>query len=147
MRDDRTGLVWLKDWNTNGPGDWGTQNTWAESGLDGFAGSNDWRLPTIEEFTTLFQAYRPLSQQSVFDQVQSGYYWSGTTPLPGFNARRFLADAGPQSEELQTNRSLYAVAVRDDNRTNGVPEPATLATTLMALLALAVARPRRPSAS
>lgn len=95
VRDDRTGLVWLKDWNTNGPGDWGTQNTWAESGLDGFAGSNDWRLPTIEEFTTLFQAYRPLSQQSVFDQVQSGYYWSGTTPLPGFNARRFLADAGP----------------------------------------------------
>jgi len=136
VRDDRTGLVWLKNWNVNGPANWTAQNSWAETGLDGFAGSNDWHLPTIAQFTDLFQAYGNLTQQTVFDQVQPGYYWSGTTPLPGFNAFRFLPDAGPQSEELQSNSGLFAVAVRIGSRVQGVPEPQSLAIVLLALGAM-----------
>jgi hypothetical protein len=42
-------LIWLKDWNVNGSQNWATKNAWAETGLDGFAGSNDWHLPSIQQ--------------------------------------------------------------------------------------------------
>lgn len=39
VKDTNTNLIWLQNWNVNGPKDWGTQKAWAE-GLD-FADSTD----------------------------------------------------------------------------------------------------------
>lgn len=47
--DTNTNLIWLQDWNVNGQQNWAAQKAWAETTLDGFAGSNDWRLPDIAE--------------------------------------------------------------------------------------------------
>ena len=142
--DTNTNLIWLKDWNKNNRHDWITQKAWAETTLDGFAGSNDWVLPSISQYVGLFTAYGNLTSVSQFLNVQSSYYWSGTeyAPLTAY-AWIFGSAGGNQAADVKTD-ALYAVAVRPGDVAASVPEPQTLALALLALGATVVARRRRP---
>jgi MYXO-CTERM domain-containing protein len=141
--DTNTNLIWLKDWNRNGTQNWATQKAWAETTLDGFAGSNDWRLPGIAEYADLFTAYGDLTSNTLpFVNVVRELYWSGTELAPGVSARLFQATSGLQTNDVQRNL-FFAVAVRPGDVPASVPEPQTLALALLALGATAVARRRR----
>ena len=145
VRDTNTNLIWLQNWNVNGPANWGEQKTWAETTLDGFAGSNDWRLPEISEYGALFTAYGDLSQVTQFMNVQrNDPYWSGTESLPGVLAWSFFPGIGLQLDSGDQGFQLFAVAVRPGDVAASVPEPQTLALALLALGAMVVARRRRP---
>ena len=141
--DTNTNLIWLKDWDKNDRQTWAEQNFWAETTLDGFAGSNDWRLPGIAEYANLFTAYGDLTSNTLpFVNVQPDYYWSGTEVAPGSSAWNFLPAIGVALDAIETSR-LFAVAVRPGDVTATVPEPQTLALALLALGATVVARRRR----
>ena len=142
VKDTNTNLIWLEDWTVNGFADWNTQKNWAETGLDGFAGSNDWRLPEISEYTALFGAYGALNAVAEFTNVQSNVYWSGTEFIAGRLSWGFNPDGGSQTAGSQ-GVGLYAVAVRPGDVTASVPEPQTLALALLALGATVLARRRR----
>ena len=132
-------------WEVNGLQNWATQKAWAETTLDGFAGSNDWRLPGIAEYANLFAAYGNLTSNTLpFVDVQPGVYWSGTEFAPGFLARDFNPVNGVQSIDFESDR-FFAVAVRPGDVTARVPEPQTLALAMLALGATVVARRRRPA--
>ena len=141
--DTNTNLIWLQDWEVNGRQNWATQKAWAETTLDGFAGSNDWRLPGITEYANLFTAYGDLTSNTLpFVDVQPDVYWSGTEISSGFNAWFFIPGFGGQSYGVEVSR-FFAVAVRPGDVTAPVPEPQTLALALLALGATVVARRRR----
>lgn len=141
VKDTNTNLIWLQNWNVNGLANWGAQRAWAETTLDGFAGSNDWRLPAISEYDALLAAYGNLTQVAEFTGVQSGYYWSGTQFVWGLGSWSFLPSSGVRQGYAQS-LALYAVAVRPNNVTASVPEPQTLALALLALGATMVVRRR-----
>jgi len=143
VRDTNTNLIWLQNWNVNGEANWGAQKSWAETTLDGFAGSNDWRLPEISEYGALFSAYGDLTLVTQFTNVQPGLYWSGTEFTPGFLAWSFFPVSGLQRVDGQ-RLQFFAVAVRPGDVAAAVPEPQTLALALLALGAMVVARRRRP---
>ena len=137
--DDTTNLIWLQNWNVNGRADWDAQMSWAD-GLD-FAGSTEWRLPSIDEYGALFGAYGNLTQVAAFKNVQSDLYWSGTEVTPGV-AWSFSPGNGLQ-DDVGKGSALYAVAVRPGDVTAAVPEPGTLGLMLAALGAGAMVRRRR----
>ena len=143
VRDDNTNLIWLQNWNVNGFANWGAQKTWAETTLDGFAGSNQWRLPEISEYGALFSDYGNLTRVTQFTNVQPGTYWSGTELSPGILAWHFNPVNGFQSFTFQEVQ-FFAVAVRPGVVAASVPEPQTLALALLAFGAMVVARRRRP---
>ena len=144
VRDTNTNLIWLQNWNVNGLANWGAQKTWAETTLNGFAGSNDWRLPEISEYVALFTAYGNLTQVAAFTDVRSVGYWSGTEYAPNPDlAWVFSTFVGFQNFDVKDS-ALYAVAVRPGDVAASVPEPQTLALALLALGAMVVARRRRP---
>ena len=141
--DTNTNLIWLKAWDANDRQTWATQNFWAETTLDGFAGSNDWRLPGIAEYVNLFTAYGDLTSNTLpFVNVQPDVYWSGTELDPGVSAWYFGPGGGGQSNASE-DFLFFAVAVRPGDVTAPVPEPQTLALALLALGATLVARRRR----
>ena len=142
--DTNTNLIWLQDWEVNRRQNWARQKAWAETTLDGFAGSNDWRLPGITEYANLFTAYGDLTSNTLpFVDVQPGsIYWSGTELSPGIFAWFFRSDDGVQFTGSESNQ-FFAVAVRPGDVTAPVPEPQTLALALLALGATVVARRRR----
>ncbi len=142
VKDDTTNLIWLQDWNVNGLKDWATQKAWAETTLDGFAGSNDWRLPEIGEYAALFAAYGNLTAVAQFTNVRSLGYWSGTEVTAGLSSLVLRPVFGVQNVNPQSG-AVYAVAVRSGDVINAVPEPQSLALTLLALGAAVVARRRR----
>ena len=142
VTDTNTNLIWLQNWNVNDIQTWATQKAWAETGLDGFAGSNDWVLPSISQYADLFTAYGNLTLVPQFMNVQSGDYWSGTEFIAGSHSWFFHPGSGFQFGARQLNR-FFAVAVRPGDKTASVPEPQTLALALLALGATVVARRRR----
>lgn len=145
VKDTNTNLIWLQDWNKNGLyTNWATQKAWAETTLDGFAGSNDWRLPEIGEFTALFAAYGNLTLVSQFTNVQSDFYWSGTEYAPLRNSAWSFPVFDGKADVDDNSTPGYAVAVRPGDVVGSVPEPQTLALALLALGAAGVATRRRP---
>ena len=145
VKDTNTNLIWLQNWNVNGLQNWATQKNWAETTLDGFAGSSDWQLPSINEYNDLFDAYHDLTQVAEFTNVQqSNLYWSRTEIKAGRSALAFPAASHGANLNDESN-PLFAVAVRLDDVTASVPEPQTLALALLALGATVVARRRRPA--
>jgi hypothetical protein len=138
VKDTNTNLIWLQNWNVNGLQNWSTQKAWAENTLDGFAGSDEWRLPEISEYAALFTAYGDLTKLSAFTDVRAASYWSGTVIPPGNVAWVFNPALGLQIDFTQ-DQLFRAVAVRPGD----VPEPQTLALALLALGAMVVARRRR----
>ena len=142
VTDTNTNLIWLQNWRANDLFRWATQKAWAETTLDGFAGSNDWVLPSISQFDGLFTAYGNLTLVSEFKNVVAGFYWSEATFPPSDFARSFRPDSGSDGAFLK-NTSHFAVAVRPGDVAASVPEPQTLALALLALGATVVARRRR----
>jgi hypothetical protein len=141
--DTTTNLIWLQDWHSIGYGTWATQKAWAETTLDGFAGSNDWRLPEISEYVDLYNAYGDhvsASNTTPFINAQPANYWSGTEVAPGVSAKWYRSDYGAQGVDGESSQ-YFTVAVRNAS----VPEPQTLALALLALGATVVARRRRPA--
>jgi hypothetical protein len=142
--DTKTNLLWLQNWNVNGVQIWTTQKAWAETGLDGFAGSNDWVLPSKGQYADLFTAYGNLTLVPQFVNVQPRVgYWSGTEVTGGEFASYFVPTTGFQLDVFQ-GMTFGGVAVRDADVTTAVPEPQTLALVLLALGATAIVRRRRP---
>lgn len=145
VKDDTTNLIWLQDWSASGFEDWDTQMLWAD-GLD-FAGSTDWRLPSIGEYVALFLAYGDLTEVTAFSNVKDDDYWSGTAyaldPDDALgDAWLFYALDGSQDFAGKLSK-VYAVAVRPGDLAASVPEPQALALSLLALGAMVVARRRR----
>lgn len=136
VQDDATNLIWLVDWNLNGQKARQEQMDWADA-LD-FAGSQDWALPTRDQYLTLFAAW---PTQTTFTNVQSGYYWSRTPA--GFQDDYFAVDAvNLAPNNYPSSRPWSAVAVREATAAVPVPEPQALALTAVALAALGLVRRR-----
>lgn len=79
VTDNNTGLMWIQDATAAGVG--GTYN-WAEA-LSAcanltYAGHSDWRLPTIQELSTLRDAGRFTPGLDPVFATQLSYYWSAT---------------------------------------------------------------------
>lgn len=87
-----------------------------------------------------------LNDESLFTNIQSGVYWSGTAYAlaPGSVAWRFDTASGVQLNDVQLFE-FYAWAVRpgDVAAAQGVPESGTLAVLGLSLGAMAMARRRR----
>jgi hypothetical protein len=144
VKDTLTNLIWLQDWNVNGLANWSTQKAWAE-GLD-FAGRTDWELPESADYEALFAAYGDLTQVNAFTDVQSSdLYWTSTRVTVHGDARLFDPVNGYHFLDFERS-PFFAVAVRPGDVTAAVPEPQTLALSLVALGAAAWVRRsgRRP---
>lgn len=80
VRDNVTGLEWMK---ATAPGhyDWLQALEYVDELNDTETfGYTDWRLPTIEELSSLVDAGRySLAIDPVFDDTVAAYYWSSTT--------------------------------------------------------------------
>jgi hypothetical protein len=97
IRDNNTGLIWLKDADAMGTMYWGAAMATAailsdgEHGLTDGSSDGDWRLPTTEECAAfVVTGYNnpalcntsgdaQWSQGDAFNDVLLEYYWSGTT--------------------------------------------------------------------
>ncbi|MCP4540410.1 MAG: DUF1566 domain-containing protein [Chloroflexi bacterium] len=96
ITDNLTGLVWLQDANCFGTTTWATALSSANTLASGACGltdgsvATDWRLPNVEELASLthFGFVSPTLPNTAgtgqwtagdpFDNVSSGYYWSGS---------------------------------------------------------------------
>lgn len=142
VKDDTTNLIWLVDWNINGDKSASEQNDWAENGLDGFAGSNDWKLPTIAQFSDLFAKYAVapfgLAFVAPFENVQPEY-WALPDPVQQLVFRPYTGNDVSDAPSFLHS----AVAVRMGTVDATVPEPSTVAMVLLALVATAAVRRTR----
>ena len=87
VRDNLTGLIWLKDAGCFGLRNWTSALSDANGLTDGSCGLTDgsvvgdWRLPNLRELQSLidFGQFQPaLPPGHPFSGVQSGLYWSST---------------------------------------------------------------------
>ena len=142
--DTTTGLFWLKDWNVNGQKDWGTQRTWAEN--LSFAGSSEWMLPTIDEYTTVMasagNSYDGL--RASFENVIYDSYWSNTaySGAPSTVAWNFFVGGSGFAGFGSNTTPFSAVAVRA-TVTAPIPEPETYALMLVGLAVVGAAAKRK----
>ncbi|MEW6054837.1 MAG: DUF1566 domain-containing protein [Nitrospirota bacterium] len=86
--DRATGLMWTRDANLGGLKNWQDAVNYCNFfGPDfgrRYTFALDWRLPSIEEFTSLSEPYPSVRHPALpaghpFENVQSGNYWSSTT--------------------------------------------------------------------
>jgi len=80
ITDELTGLMWSKNANPAGNRIWQGALDYGETLSIG--GYSDWRLPNRKELFSLIDhsKYTPaLPVDHLFQNVQSGYYWSSTT--------------------------------------------------------------------
>jgi hypothetical protein len=83
VRDNLTGLIWTRSAQAFENGMLWPDALTACSGLS-FAGYNDWRLPNLKEFQSLFDYghYAPvLPATHPFTNLQFYYYWTSTTNI------------------------------------------------------------------
>jgi len=88
ITDNITGLMWVKDPSVM-LGVWGTQEgspslmTWYNATIEcdalNYAAHTDWRLPTLDELTTITAESGTPSIDAVFTNTKSDGYWSSTT--------------------------------------------------------------------
>ncbi|MBM9605735.1 Lcl C-terminal domain-containing protein [Desulfopila inferna] len=90
VRDNLTGLIWLKNVNCGGDMSWTDALDWAvsvsdgECGLSDGSGAGDWRLPNIRELVSLMNfKYR----QPALSNANGSAQWSEGNP---FNNGQFL---------------------------------------------------------
>ena len=147
--DSDANLMWLRDANANGAMNWSTAMAWAD-GLS-IGGVDDWRLPggpmvaygynqTTSEMGNMFYnvlggtagrsittTHSNATNYDLFQNIQSGVYWSGVEFLSGQVAWSFDFSDGFQARYPE-GTNLFAWAVRSgDVGGNPVPAPGTLA--------------------
>ena len=122
-RDNVTGLIWELKTDDDTVHDKDKKYDWYEAASDfidavnaeNFGGFSDWRLPSIQELSTLVNAER--AQNSIdlnhfANNVSSGYWSSTTYALYSGNAWRVLFDYGGLVYDGYKSYSYYARAVR-----------------------------------
>lgn len=142
ITDTSTNLIWLQDWSLMGKLDWATQKAKAENLT--FAGSTDWRLPSLDEYIDLRLELSGSIGLGGFANVRlEEFHWSGTE----LNGRAFLFMPISGSLALLSTTDedfkFHAVAVRAGDVAAPVSEPQTLALALLALGASLVRRARK----
>ncbi len=135
VRDNNTGLIWLKDADEMGTGNWDDANAAAatlsdgEHGLTDGSSDGDWRLPTKAEweaFVVTGEGYSPAlcnaagtaqwTQGDAFNDVQSDlsdFYWSSTEDGTSFAWWVYMFN-GDVSVSVKGN-FFYVWPVRSDN--------------------------------
>jgi len=126
ITDTQTGLMWMKSDSYLITGHW---MSWRESSSfikvlneKGFAGYYDWRLPTLDELRTLYEADKTNSAQvgremmihidPIFAKEGSGSLWSFETN-GHFNAFGIIFNTGQRFSAHKNSKSRKAVrAVR-----------------------------------
>lgn len=151
--DTETNLLWLYDWGLfSGNGTyWDGTRVWAASLTVGGAAAGDWRLPKIGEFQALWAdpsvGGTLAGLQSHFTGVEDSYYWSSSLQSQGdiysYYSSFFAGNGGVR--DFFDLAPLQAVAVREFQEAQAVPEPPTLLMALAGgLLALRMGRKQRP---
>ncbi len=120
VKDEASNLIWLKDWDQLGADTWFNQSAAVDALA--FAGSSDWRLPTIDEYLALWAQVGSTTAglQSHFDDVQPTsindirlFHWS-SEPVPAppasfaglyFAFRMYSHDAGLLIPKMPTQIS------------------------------------------
>jgi hypothetical protein len=113
VRDNLTGLIWLKEANCFGGRTWAQALTDANAldsgscGLTDGSEAGDWRLPNVKELRSLIdfdQSDPALSNGHPFLNLPSSWHWSSTT-FAGFPASAWhvLLDVGNTNFSLKTN--------------------------------------------
>ena len=121
VKDNLTGLFWLKNANCFGLQNWTSAlsraNTLASGscGLTDASVAGDWRLPTVKELWSLInfgQVLPALSSGHPFAMVQSDHYWSSTSvPNNPYLAWRVYLSYGDTNGVNKTT-SVYVWPVR-----------------------------------
>ena len=154
--DTQAGLVWLKDWTVNGWGSWTSQSAWAE-GLT-FAGSGEWVLPTLSQYSTIWAAAGGSAEgiaasftvsPARFDTYYGPIYWTSEVVPDGvLTAMTFAMDTGTSGGPSWAYHQLHATAVREASleEISAVPEPETYALMLAGLAVVGAAARRRSTA-
>jgi hypothetical protein len=142
--DSEQNLTWFRNANVNNGMNWVDAKNWA-AGFE-FSGYQDWRLPSISEMQSLWTVNGRFGGLSgTFTNLQQNLYWSGTDvfTVPGVDtALMFGVDLGYTFIQFQSAGN-YAMAVTNGDvgrPLNEVPEPTSVALTLLALFFLLCAR-------
>lgn len=124
VTDNLTGLIWLKNANCFGQGDWQDALNNANTLADGSCGLSDssiggnWRLPNVNELHSLIditQSNPALPPDHPFINVHSSEYWSSTTgdsPKSVLTAWMVYIWNGNQDTVTKTSNIVYMWPVR-----------------------------------
>jgi hypothetical protein len=123
VKDEASNLIWLKDWDQLGADTWFNQSAAVDALA--FAGSSDWRLPTIDEYLALWAQVGSTTAglQSHFDDVQPTsindirlFHWS-SEPVPAPPRQlRWLVLRVPKGRQLAADRVRRAIDTRWQSR-------------------------------
>ena len=147
IQDDKSGLIWLQNWNVNGQHDWATQKAWAAALTTGNVTAGSWSLPSLSDYATLYAAFGNLSNVSAFSNLQSGLYWSISEYWVRPQSAWFYVPTSTSGQNFGLGLKTefwYAVAVRTGDvcteNCNPVPVPATIALLALGLVSIGTAR-------
>lgn len=129
IKDNLTGLIWLRDANPFGSLSWGdavqrcNELAAGKAGLSDGSDAGQWRLPNIHEMRSLvdYDYFGPaLTPGHPFKGVRSSLYWSSTTVASAPNQARFVfLGLGPSVWDHKSVK-IGVWPVRDDD-VSGVP--------------------------
>jgi len=119
INDDVTGLQWLELLPSSNQRTWQTAATYCNSLIfpAGAGGYTDWRLPTVQELTTLVDLglANPAIDETIFYMPSQLKYWTADPPLPA-PAYPFYIDfnTGDVGRDQQSSVRLSVRPVRGD---------------------------------
>jgi len=128
VKDNLTGLIWLKNANPCGLKSWADALAYCNSLASGTAGltdvskAGDWRLPNVKELQSLidFNSFNPaIAADNPFTDVQSEYYWSNTqyvTTGKTYLAHRLTMHDGMMLHGNYITDTYYVWPVRDEEK-------------------------------